>query len=210
LLLFGAYLLVKPPTFTVTTGETSTEIEFAVTQPVSRPVTPPIPPMPQPPPLVVPPLPPPPLAPVPVPDAFSVPTSPQVAPVAQMPISVPIVQHPPSPAPAKPHPAAKVTAAESSNASKGAVKAVPDDLHNDPPEYPDESRAAGEQGVVILRVEVSEMGTALSVHILKSSGFFRLDQAARRAVEHWRFHPAMTAGIPVSSEADVPVRFTLQ
>jgi protein TonB len=54
------------------------------------------------------------------------------------------------------------------------------------------------------------MGAALSVHILKSSGYFRLDQAARRAVEHWRFHPGMTAGISVSSEADVPIRFTLQ
>jgi hypothetical protein len=27
---------------------------------------------------------------------------------------------------------------------------------------------------------------------------------------HWKFHPALMAGIPVSSVAEVPVRFKLQ
>jgi protein TonB len=83
-------------------------------------------------------------------------------------------------------------------------------LHNKPPEYPEESRIAHEQGVVILRVEVTATGEPAAVSILKSSGYFQLDQTARRAVQHWKFHPAMTAGIPVSSEADVPVHFKLQ
>jgi protein TonB len=101
-------------------------------------------------------------------------------------------------------------AKETSSAFKGAVQAQPDELHNEPPEYPEESRAAREQGVVILQVEVTATGEPASLSILKSSGYFRLDQAARRAVQRWKFHPAMTAGIPVSSEADVPVRFKLQ
>jgi protein TonB len=206
LLLFGAYLLVRTPTFTVTEGKTSTEIEFAVSQPEPQPVAPPTPPVPAPAPPVI--QPPPPNAPVAVPDAFSVPTPPKVVPLPQMPTSAPAVQHPP--ARFLSHPAPKATAAESSSAAKGAIKAVPDDLRNDPPEYPDDSRAAHEQGIVMLRVEVSESGTALSVHIMKSSGYFRLDQAARRAVEHWKFHPGMAAELPVPSEADVPVRFTLQ
>jgi protein TonB len=93
---------------------------------------------------------------------------------------------------------------------KGAIQAQPDDLQNEPPEYPDESRIAREQGVVILKVEVTAEGIPTTVSILQSSGFFRLDQAARQAVRHWKFHPALIAGIPVSSEANVPVRFKLQ
>jgi protein TonB len=210
LISFGAYFLVKPATFTVTAGETSTEIELTMTLSERQPTPSPTPPLPQPP-SPLPPL----LRPVseaiePVPEAELVPTPPKVASVSSTPNSVPVSRPTPSSALVKPQPAAKGNAAESSNASKGAIKAVPDQIHNDPPEYPDESRAAGEQGVVILQVEVSAMGNALSVHILKSSGYFRLDQAARRTVGHWRFHPGIAAGIPVSSEANVPVRFALQ
>jgi len=99
---------------------------------------------------------------------------------------------------------------EATSASKGAIQAQPDELHNEPPEYPEDSRATREQGTVIFRVEVTAAGEPATISILKSSGYFRLDQAARRAVQHWKFHPGMTAGIPVSSEADVPVHFKLQ
>ncbi len=99
---------------------------------------------------------------------------------------------------------------ETSSATKGAINAEPDDLHNEPPEYPEESRIAGEQGAVILQVRVTAAGEPASVAILKSSGFFRLDQAARCAVQHWKFHPGILAGTPVASEADVPVHFKLQ
>jgi protein TonB len=99
---------------------------------------------------------------------------------------------------------------QASSQSQGEIQAQPDELQNQPPEYPEESRAAGEQGIVMLRVQVTAGGKPASVSILRSSGYFHLDQAARRAVEHWRFHPGLIAGIPVASEADVPVRFTLQ
>jgi periplasmic protein TonB len=101
-------------------------------------------------------------------------------------------------------------ATESSNALNGAVVAQPDDLHNSPPVYPDESRMAHEEGVVILHVEVTSAGEAASVGIKQSSGYFRLDQAALQAVKHWRFHPGLVAGLPVESETDVPVRFKLE
>jgi len=112
------------------------------------------------------------------------------------------------PSPQIPHKAAPVR--EASSASRGAVQAQPDELQNDPPEYPEVSRAAREQGTVILRVEVTAAGEPSAIAIVKTSGYFRLDQAARRAVQHWKFHPAITAGIPVSSQADVPVHFKLQ
>jgi protein TonB len=97
-----------------------------------------------------------------------------------------------------------------SQQAKGALAAEPDELHNDPPVYPDESRLAHEEGLVILQVEVTAEGEAASVSIQKSSGFFRLDRAAREAVKHWRFHPGSRAGAPVSSTAMVPVHFRLE
>ena len=110
----------------------------------------------------------------------------------------------------RPAPHKASPAKEPSSAAMGAIQAQPDDLHNDPPEYPEESRIAREQGVVVLRVEVTATGEPAKISLLKSSGFFRLDQAARRAVQLWKFHPATTAGLPVASEADVPVHFKLQ
>ncbi len=97
-----------------------------------------------------------------------------------------------------------------SRASRGAIDAQPDELHNAPPEYPEAARVAHEEGTVILRVEVSAGGTPTHVSIQQSSGYSQLDRAAREAIEHWKFHPALVAGMPVSSEADVPVHFKLE
>jgi protein TonB len=190
LLIFGAAWLIQPARFHVEPGKTSTEIDLIfTTAPV--PVTAP------------------PARPAPVPE----PIKPQVT-TKPEPIFTPL--RPSIVAPAKPQPPRPPAppkpslAKETSSASKGAIQAQPDDLHNEPPEYPEESRIAREQGMVILQVEVTATGEPASVSILKSSGYFRLDQAARRAVQHWKFHPAMTAGIAVSSEADVPVHFKLE
>ena len=210
LLMFATRLLLQQPRFTVTSGKTSTEIELTAADPEPESVTPPAPPNPAPPPPVIPPIPPVSIPPpqVSIPDAFSVPVPPKIIPA--LPSSLPIASSPSPKVPAKPHLAHRAAAAAPSNASKGAVEAQPDDLHNDPPVYPDESRMAHEEGVVILRVEVTASGEAASVSIKQSSGFFRLDQAARQAVKHWRFHPGMVAGVPVPSEVDVPVHFKLE
>lgn len=201
LLIFGAALLIQSPRFQVEAGKTSTEIEFAV-EPVPVPVTPP--PVPTPPPVSVPS---PPVQPVPAPEPIKpeITPAPIVVPPPPAPVAPAKSQPPRPPVAPKPSPVKETT-----SASKGAIQAQPDELHNEPPEYPEESRVAREQGVVVLRVEVTAEGEPAAVSILKSSGYFRLDQAARRAVQHWKFHPAMTAGIPVSSEADVPVHFKLQ
>ena len=200
LLIFGAALLIQPARFHVEPGKTSTEIEFAIAPaPV---VTPPPPPVPMP-------VPPQPVQPVPAPEPVKVVIAPTPEPVAIPPPPTPIVPAKPQP-PRPPAPPKASPVKEEASASKGAIQAQPDELHNEPPEYPEESRAAREQGTVILRVEVTAAGEPANVSILKSSGYFRLDQAARHAVQHWKFHPATTAGISVSSEADVPVHFKLQ
>ncbi|MCG3175202.1 MAG: hypothetical protein MOGMAGMI_00124 [Candidatus Omnitrophica bacterium] len=87
--------------------------------------------------------------------------------------------------------------------------AQPHYLKNPPPAYPEASRRAGEQGLVILSADIDAKGRAQSVRIKSTSGYERLDQSALRAVKNWKFRPATLGGLPVSSQADIPVRFTL-
>jgi protein TonB len=84
-----------------------------------------------------------------------------------------------------------------------------DYLHNPRPVYPAASRRLGEEGRVILRVRVSAQGLPLAVDIKQSSGFARLDEAARAAVERWRFVPARQGHEAVESSVLVPLQFTL-
>ncbi|OQS37260.1 energy transducer TonB [Chromobacterium haemolyticum] len=80
-------------------------------------------------------------------------------------------------------------------------------LNNPQPEYPERSRENGEQGTVLLRVGVSAAGRAGEVTVAVSSGYPRLDRAAKAAVERWRFAPAKRNGQAVDSVLIVPVRF---
>lgn len=72
------------------------------------------------------------------------------------------------------------------------------------------SRRYGEEGTVVLRVLVKADGSAGQVEIRKSSGYPMLDDAAREAVQEWRFNPATREGKPVSEWYLVPVTFTLR
>ena len=83
-------------------------------------------------------------------------------------------------------------------------------LDNPAPNYPPVSRRLGEQGKVLLRVQVSANGTADSVTLQTSSGSTRLDQAALAAVKKWRFVPAKRGGQAVSASVIVPVSFSLE
>lgn len=76
--------------------------------------------------------------------------------------------------------------------------------------YPRESLINHEQGTVILRVLVSADGLVQAVEIERTSGYIRLDRAARDAVKGWSFHPALRNGAAQSAWALVPVTFNLQ
>ena len=84
-----------------------------------------------------------------------------------------------------------------------------DYLRNPRPVYPAASRRLGEEGRVLLRIRVSTQGLPLAVEIKQSSGFQRLDEAARAAVERWRFIPARQGSEAVESSVLVPLQFTL-
>lgn len=70
-----------------------------------------------------------------------------------------------------------------------------------PPVYPMASRKSGEEGRVVLRVELDVHGRMGAVHVETSSGSSRLDTAAVTAVKTWRCNPAMLGGQPVPAVA---------
>jgi protein TonB len=78
-----------------------------------------------------------------------------------------------------------------------------------PPVYPETARRRGQQGRVLLQVNVSAEGLPVTVSVAQSSGYPSLDAAALTAVQRWRFVPATRAGAPVAASAEVPVRFRL-
>lgn len=82
-------------------------------------------------------------------------------------------------------------------------------LNNPAPVYPNMSRRLREVGVTQLRVRVSASGEPLEVQLAASSGYSRLDDAARAAVQKWKFAPAMRGGNPVEAWVIVPVEFSL-
>lgn len=90
-----------------------------------------------------------------------------------------------------------------------ASEARPDGLRNAPPEYPFAARRARQEGTVLLLVDVSCEGFATSVRLHRSCGHSLLDEAAKVAVEKWRFRPAITDGSIRASQVVVPVRFVL-
>jgi protein TonB len=109
---------------------------------------------------------------------------------------------PPSPAPIEvaPQPAPPVMTAARFDA---------DYLANPKPAYPVASRRLGEEGKVVLRVHVGAEGAPLAVEIKHSCGFSRLDEAAKAAVERWRFVPARRGGEAIDSWVSVPIVFSL-
>lgn len=82
-------------------------------------------------------------------------------------------------------------------------------LNNPAPAYPNMSRRLREVGVVQLRVRVSAGGEPLEIQLAKSSGYARLDDSARSAVQKWKFQPAMRNGNAVEAWVIVPVDFSL-
>jgi periplasmic protein TonB len=76
-----------------------------------------------------------------------------------------------------------------------------------PPVYPRESQRRREHGTVILRVLVDEAGRPAQIQVEQSSGFERLDLAAREAVEKFLFRPYEVNGIPHAAQVLIPIGF---
>ena len=83
-------------------------------------------------------------------------------------------------------------------------------LNNPAPAYPSLARRMGDQGKVMLRVNVNTEGRAQDVQVRTSSGFPRLDETALNTVKQWRFVPARQGDQPVSAWVLVPIVFRLE
>ena len=81
--------------------------------------------------------------------------------------------------------------------------------HNAPPKYPAEAVRQKLQGVVLLRLSISNIGRIKSVEVIQSSGHSILDEAGVDAVRLWKGKPATRWGRPVASTETLPIRFKL-
>jgi periplasmic protein TonB len=78
------------------------------------------------------------------------------------------------------------------------------------PIYPALSRQLGEEGRVELSLEIAADGFVSMVTISRSSGYPRLDEAARVALTGARFHAARRNGSAVASTKKLTVEFRLR
>jgi protein TonB len=85
-----------------------------------------------------------------------------------------------------------------------------DYLDNPKPVYPPQSRRLREQGRVRLHVLIGVDGVAQQVEIAQSSGFDRLDDAARKTARAWRYVPGKRNGVPEAMWFYVPINFVLE
>jgi protein TonB len=75
--------------------------------------------------------------------------------------------------------------------------------------YPAISRRLNEQGVVVLRALVNTSGKVEKTELIKSSGYARLDQAARSAMMDALIKPYTENGQPIPIWVKVPLSFNL-
>jgi protein TonB len=78
------------------------------------------------------------------------------------------------------------------------------------PDYPMIARQLLEEGTVIATVEIGADGLPKQIKVRQSSGFGSLDQAAVKALEQWRFAPAMRDGTAVATTVEIPLVFKLR
>lgn len=78
------------------------------------------------------------------------------------------------------------------------------------PAYPSLSRRVGEEGVVILEFTIEADGQVSDARVKQSSGYPRLDEAARKGLTTLcKFHPGTLDGKPERSTATIAYRWTL-
>ena len=131
------------------------------------------------------------------------PPTPKVAPT--LPAAAPTPQSISAPA-APPTPAAPV--ATSAPVRVGASVAPGGSCPK--PQYPAASRRLEEEGTVALRFLIGADGSVLQSEVVKSSGFARLDEAARNALSKCQFRPGTVDGKPEQSWANIQYQWRLE
>src|SRR6185437_10033278 len=81
-------------------------------------------------------------------------------------------------------------------------------LQKSPLKYPDAARAAGIEGTVVLRIDVSDTGAVKDVAII--SGDPVLGQASVDSVKQWKYKPYVVNGVPVEMETELSITFRIK
>jgi len=117
----------------------------------------------------------------------------------------PAVLAPVAPAPAPPAPPAPARLVEITQGETEYIRPPR-------PVYPALSKRSGEAGVVIIAVYYSSSGHAKRAEVFKSSGFERLDRAARDAVMASQVTPFRRAGVNEDTQflLKAPINFVLE
>jgi len=88
--------------------------------------------------------------------------------------------------------------------------AVVNSANCEKPEYPSASRRLEEEGTVSLRFLVGADGKVIQAEVDKSSGFRRLDEAARAGLSKCQFKPATVDGKPEQAWASMKYTWRLE
>jgi len=97
-----------------------------------------------------------------------------------------------------------------SGAAAAQIDVPPKPRRTIKPRYPAGARRRGEEGAVVLNVQINSDGRSIRVTIDKSSGSAELDQAAKRSVQKARFIPGKKDGRAIDSEARLTIIFKLR
>ena len=128
-------------------------------------------------------------------------------------IQIPI-QPPPTitAAPTPPPPAPVVIAPPPPPAPAAPVRTPPVVLASscEKPEYPSASRRANETGTVLLSFLIDQSGKVIDSKIERSSGFRRLDEAAKAGLGLCKFRPATVNGAAVQAWARIEYVWRLE
>lgn len=107
-------------------------------------------------------------------------------------------------------PAAEAPVPRPVAAGPSRTTAVVDARNCSKPEYPSASIRAQETGLVVLQFLIGADGTAIDSKVETSSGYRRLDEAARKALALCKFRPGTEAGKPVQSWARIEYLWKLE
>jgi protein TonB len=84
----------------------------------------------------------------------------------------------------------------------------PTRVKNVQPVYPDDAKAAGVSGIVLVEITIGTRGSVVDAQVSKSIPL--LDQAALDAIYQWEYEPTVLNGEPVEVLMTVTVNFTLE
>lgn len=87
-------------------------------------------------------------------------------------------------------------------------KVLPRSIYAPAPEYTDKARKKKISGSVVLSLIVGTDGRAHDIKVTKPLGY-GLDENAVKAVQSWKWEPALEEGTPIESKVNMSISFSL-